>query len=81
VDKVAETAEITFWNGVQGLPEQGMTIRTENGRSQQGLGTGEWETVNENTDFFAPNNDPLAFLQVATNIQAASTDYLPFLTK
>jgi type II secretory pathway pseudopilin PulG len=74
VDKMAETSEITFWRGLQGLPEQGMTIRTEDGRSQQRLGTGEWEIVNENTDFFAPNNDPLTFLQVATNIQDAGTD-------
>ena len=74
VDKVSETAEMTFWNGVQGLPEQGMTIRTENGRSQRRLGTGEWETLNDNTDFFAPNNDPLVFLQVATNIQDVGID-------
>lgn len=74
VDKAAETTEITFWHGVQGSPEQGMTIRTENGRSQRRLGLGEWETIQENTDFFVPNNDPLVFLQVAANIQDAGTD-------
>ena len=74
VDKVAETSEITFWNGEPGLPEQGMMIRTENGRSQQRLANGEWETIQQNSDLFAPDNDPLTFLQVATNIQAAGTE-------
>ena len=74
VDKLADSSEITFWQGLPGLPEEGMTIRNENGRSQQQIGNGEWETIQQNSDYFAPDNDPLIFLQVATNIQEAGTE-------
>lgn len=74
VDQPNDLIEITLWQGVKGDPDHGMTIRTENGIAQQKTGPDQWEPIQQNTDVFTPNNDPLSFLEVATNIQYEGED-------
>ena len=69
IDLANAIVETTLWRGTKGLPEQGMTIRTEEGQTRQRYGVGAWQPVEQNTDLFTPNNDPLTFLQVATRIK------------
>lgn len=61
---------MTLWQNARGSVENGMSVRSQNGRTFSRNATGEWEEQNGLGDLFAPGGDPLTFLQTTENITA-----------
>ncbi len=54
--------EMTLWQNGGGTLADGVSIRVENGKTFARTGQGEWTEINDVADLFAPNNDPLSFV-------------------
>lgn len=73
-DQVQNSLEMTLWQDARGSQENGLALRSENGRTYYRNPAGEWEEHQAVSELFAPNNDPLIFLQTTKNITALGTD-------
>lgn len=70
----ADLLEMTLWQGQRGTAESGLTVKRENGQTYRRTPHGTWEPHDGLTDLFAPNGDPLLFLQTAKNITPLGQD-------
>ena len=70
----AESMEMTLWQNAGGSLADGLSIRVEDGQTWARRGENDWVAIDDVANLFAPNNDPLSFVDSATNVQLAGTD-------
>ncbi|HSH04561.1 MAG TPA: LamG-like jellyroll fold domain-containing protein [Anaerolineae bacterium] len=68
VEPASEQMEMTLWMDGSFAPERGMAVRIQNGKAEGRMGEGEWQSIENVGDLFAPGGDPLSFLAGADNI-------------
>lgn len=69
-DTAAESMSLKLWSegGSAALGQGAVEIRVADGRTLGRVNNGSWQEVDNMTDFFAPNGDPLQFLNTAEQI-------------
>ncbi|MFN8486196.1 MAG: LamG-like jellyroll fold domain-containing protein [Caldilineaceae bacterium] len=72
VDLAANQMQMTLWQQQDATATKagGVEFKVENGRSYMRQPQGEWQEVKQNNSFYAPANDPLAFLHAIKNVTA-----------
>ncbi|MEM7127843.1 MAG: LamG-like jellyroll fold domain-containing protein [Chloroflexota bacterium] len=77
-DNRADELAFTFWLDGSFSPDTAIDIRSDGEKTWSRQGQGEWEEVQDVSGTFAPNGDPLAFLNGMRNIQDAGPDVRAF---
>ncbi|MDJ0756691.1 MAG: hypothetical protein QNJ45_24360, partial [Ardenticatenaceae bacterium] len=69
-----ESMEMTLWQNGGGQLEDGLTIRVADGKTEARIGENEWQEIGHVADAFAPNADPLMFVDSAVNVEFAGSE-------
>ncbi|MEM7127834.1 MAG: LamG-like jellyroll fold domain-containing protein [Chloroflexota bacterium] len=77
-DNLADELSFTFWLDGSFNPDTAIDVRSDGEKTWSRQGQGEWEEVQDVSGTFAPNGDPLAFLNGMRNIQDAGPDIRAF---
>ncbi|MEM7030142.1 MAG: LamG-like jellyroll fold domain-containing protein, partial [Chloroflexota bacterium] len=75
-DRPAEMMQLRLWSNEGNVLHgtDSLEIKVVEGEALGRVGDGEWEAVDNFTDFFAPSGDPMGFLNAATNIRTLSQE-------